>query len=117
MAELKANPFAGYIFTDEEMVRASTFHMENRMYLQTVMSDAACEKIALEPAQHSLLSYIQKEAYLRGQIDIINYLLDAQVSPTRVRPNAETEGQRIVGVNWMDWAASGGSSNSSNNKP
>lgn len=103
MAEVKVNPFAGYIFTAEELIRAATFNMEQRMYIQTVMSDCATEKINIEPTSMSLNKFLQQEAYLRGQIDILGYLLDAEPKQEVTAGHSPTA-ERAVTANGIDWS-------------
>jgi hypothetical protein len=106
MPQLSANPFAGYTFTEEELQAAAQFSMTQQMYIQNLISLAACEKIATQPDPSNMGVWFQKEAYLRGQIDILTYLLEAVPVPAS-RPSGDNAATSAgAGVNWMNWVHS-----------
>ena len=73
--------FEGYKFTPEELEQARKTSFEHRCYLQTILCDAAEEKVRLKYDPYKPLEYVQAEAYLRGQMDILAMLLnDTQVN-------------------------------------
>lgn len=69
------DPFSSYTFTEQEIARARELTPEQRCYYQTLMSDAAQEKLAITYNPYKSKEFLQTEAYLRGQIDILNMLL------------------------------------------
>lgn len=71
-------PFSSYKFTPDEMERARELSPEQRCYLQTLLSDAAQEKLAITFDPYKPKLFLQTEAYLRGQIDILNMMLSTQ---------------------------------------
>ena len=67
--------FLAFSFTNEELERCRTLSYEQRCYIQTLLADAAAEKLAEEYNALNPLHFAQREAYLRGQMDILNMLL------------------------------------------
>lgn len=76
-------PFTAYRLSQEELAIARSLGTEQRAYYQTLLSDAASEKIAIEQDPQNPLRYLQQEAYLKGQIDILNMLLGETGAVTR----------------------------------
>lgn len=72
--------FEAYKFTQEELVAARTLNPIQRAYYQTLLADAAEEKLAHEFDEHNSMRSHQKEAYLRGQIDILQMVLNTDSS-------------------------------------
>jgi|SRR5712664_2215165 len=72
--------FTAFKFTAEETIAARTLNPEQRAYLQTLLCDAAEEKLAEEYDPQNRLRFVQREAYIRGQMDILNLLLNTDVS-------------------------------------
>ncbi len=68
-------PFSAFQLSPEQLREARTLKPEQEAYFQTLMADAASEKIAITPNPSDIMPFIQQEAYLRGQIDILNMLL------------------------------------------
>jgi len=87
-------PFTAFKMTQEELSLARAITTEQRCYLQTLLSDAATEKLAEEYDPVNPLRFAQREAYLRGQMDILNMLLaDTQsvTRPDRFKPEQPKE--------------------------
>jgi hypothetical protein len=76
-----------FTFTEEEMSLARQLTLEQRCYYQTLMADAAQEKLGAMFDPYKPQLFLQQEAYLRGQIDILNMLLS---EGTIVRPRNST---------------------------
>lgn len=79
--------FTSYKFTEEEMTLARQLTPEQRCYYQTLAADAAQEKLGIMFDPYKPRLFVQQEAYLRGQIDILNMLLS---EGTIVRPKNTT---------------------------
>jgi hypothetical protein len=77
------DPFTTYKFSEEEISLARQLSPEQRCYYQTLMADAAQEKIGMMYDPYKQRNFLQQEAYLRGQIDILNMILS---EGTIVRP-------------------------------
>jgi hypothetical protein len=75
MSTLVSNSFASYDLTEEEELQGSIFTTLQKQVLQNLMSHCAEEKLRLEYDVNNSLSFVQQEAYKRGQLDIIEYLL------------------------------------------
>ena len=73
--QIRETSFVAYKFTEEELKAARQISPEHKMYLQTVLSDAAESKLALTLDPYKPLLFTQEEAYLRGQMDILVMLL------------------------------------------
>ena len=88
MAERIETSFQAYNLTEEELQHARNVSPEQRMYYQTLLASAAEEKLAEEYDPLNPLRFAQREAYLRGQIDILNMLLSSNsvVRPKRYEP-------------------------------
>lgn len=70
------DPFTTYKFTEEEMAKARELSPEQRCYYQTLLADTAAQKLTVTyDAEKPVLIFCQTEAYLRGQMDILNMLL------------------------------------------
>lgn len=94
MPQREDTPFQGYKLTVEELSTARALGTEQRAYYQSLMADAATEKINLMFDPYKPKLFVQAEAYLRGQIDILNMLLSdegitrpKQVVPPDSKPN------------------------------
>ena len=93
MAELISNTFTSYNLTDEEILQGSLLTITQRQIIQTNISMAAEEKLALEFDVTEPNKYIQKEAGLAGQIAALKYILDqadAAVAELEYRANSPT---------------------------
>lgn len=92
MAEPIETSFHAFKFTPEELLHARNLDPLQRMYYQTLLADAAEEKIGLEYDEKHPLNFAQREAYLRGQMDMMNMLLsqDSIARPKRYKEEAPT---------------------------
>lgn len=75
MATQRETPFTAWDFTDQELIEVIKFNPQQRQFLQTLLSDTACTKLAEEYDPLNPIKFAQKESYTRGQMDILNYLL------------------------------------------
>lgn len=80
--------FQAYKLTADELQAARTLTTEQRAYYQTLLSDAAEEKLGIMLDPYKPLEFTQREAYLRGQIDILNMILDTSDSKITRPANA-----------------------------
>jgi hypothetical protein len=67
--------FVAYKFTAEELKAVRMISPEHKMYLQTLLADAAESKLNLTLDPYKPLLFTQQEAYIRGQMDILSMLL------------------------------------------
>lgn len=75
MPTLQENPFSSYKFTADDLLEARKLSEVQRQYLQSLLSDACMEKLTIILDPYKPLIFTQHEAYVRGQIDILNMLL------------------------------------------
>lgn len=86
MAQIKETPFTAYHFSEEEVKHALQFNPTQKQYLQTLLSEVACQKLAEAFDGTNPIKFAQIEAYSRGQMDLLNVLLaerefDAEGNP------------------------------------
>lgn len=79
--------FQCFSFTPAETKEALQFTPLQRAYLQNILGEKAHVKINLKVDPLSFNSFLQEEAYLTGQLDLLRTLL----SP--VLPHISTEGE------------------------
>jgi hypothetical protein len=80
MAIQRANSFTSYELTEQEKAEAVKLAHFQILYLQTLHADTAEMLLGLVFTPNDVLKYAQEEAYLRGQLEIINFLLKQDVS-------------------------------------
>jgi hypothetical protein len=92
VAEPIETSFVAFKLTVEELIYARNLNPVQRQYFQTLLADAAEEKLAIEYDAKDPFRFAQREAYLRGQMDILNMLLsqDAIARPKRYKEEAPT---------------------------
>lgn len=61
-----------------------------KMYIQNLIADAAEEKLALTVPANDIPSFLQKEAELHGQIEILKYIL-SQIDEASLPVNNPSE--------------------------
>lgn len=77
MATIGTNSFTSYILTDREQLEGILLTLAQKQVLQTQRAIIAEEKLALEfDPEHPLL-FQQQEAFKRGQLEFVTYLLEA----------------------------------------
>lgn len=81
MAQIQPNAFTSWKLTPEEFRAGMTFNIFQRYVIQSLIAEAALEKISLtfDPADPSV--FIQREAELQGQINILQYLIADSLHP------------------------------------
>ena len=89
MAYLIANEFACYDMTEEEVLQGAILTITQKQVIQNLLAKAAEEKIHLEFDVENPNKFIQQEASLKGQIDILNYLLDASTASEEIIASQE----------------------------
>lgn len=88
MAQLKNNSFTGYSLTEQELGAAVQLSPLQVMYFQTLQSDTAEMLLGLRFTPNDVFKYAQEEAYLRAQLELLNYLL-AQDSSAKLAVSQE----------------------------
>jgi len=76
MSHPKVNTFTSYELSKEEYISGCTLNYLTLSVIQNLRSELAEEKLNLTFTPNNVLDYTQQEAYLKGQIDMLNHLLD-----------------------------------------
>ena len=77
MAQPAANLFTQFVLTKEEEEAGIEFTTCQRMYIQNLISEAALEKVKLTFDPQNPQQFVQREAELQGQINVLVSLLNA----------------------------------------
>lgn len=75
------NPFQSYELTPKEYHEATLFTDVQRAYLQNELAEKATSRLALRLDPTELHTFIQQEAYLIGQIELLQQLLAPPSQP------------------------------------
>lgn len=78
--ELVPHSFNKFELSAEEYKAGCVLTLSNQAVIQNLISDVAEEKLRLVLDPQNLTEYAQQEAYLRGQLDILNHLLSLSKS-------------------------------------
>lgn len=77
MAELITNTFSTFSLSDEEALQGSILTVTQKQVIQNKLAEVAEEKLALEVDSKDIDFFLQQEASLKGQLDILRWLLEA----------------------------------------
>jgi hypothetical protein len=77
MSHLIQNTFSTYQLDEDELVQGSLLTTLQKQVIQTQIGTIADEKLRLEFDSDKPMQFMQQEAYKRGQLDALNYLLQA----------------------------------------
>lgn len=80
MTNIVANSFTTYQLTDEEMLVGQILTIAQTEVIQNMLSVNAEEMLTLEYDVANPQSFIQQQAYKRGWIDTLRFILDASQS-------------------------------------
>ena len=77
MADIIPNTFTTYELTEEEAIQGAILTVSQKQIIQNYRANIAEEKLSLnfDPSNPQL--FIQQEASLKGQLDVLNWLLDS----------------------------------------
>ena len=76
MSHLIPNTFSTYHLTEEETLQGSVLSFTQRQVMQNRLAVVAEEKLGLEFDTAKPESFIQQEAYKKGQVELYQWLLD-----------------------------------------
>ena len=71
------NYFTSYELTEADQKQGAQLSTLTVAVLHNLRSTAAQDKINLVFTPNDTLSFLQQEAYLKGQIDLLTYILDS----------------------------------------
>jgi len=84
MAHLIENSFSTFYLTEDEELQGSIFTVTQLQYLQNQLANIAEEKLALVFDTSEPLKFAQDEAYKRGQVDVMQYLIQNSEASTEL---------------------------------
>lgn len=87
MSVMMTNSFTSFDMTYEEILEGSIFTTSQVQLLQTDLALAAEEKLALEFDTANPTKFIQDEAFKRGQIELLRFMLDRSQNAIDERAN------------------------------
>ena len=70
--------FTRYELSPEEYASGAALSESSRALIQNLVAAASEEKIQLVLDETKIINFAQQDAYLRGQIDILQHLLSLQ---------------------------------------
>jgi len=77
MSHVIQNTFSTYQLDEDELVQGTLLTTLQKQVIQTQIGTIADEKLRLEFDSDKPMQFMQQEAYKRGQLDALNYLLQA----------------------------------------
>ena len=83
------NSFTTYDLTEKEVLQGSILTIQQVQVLQNQRATIAEERLALTFDPSDITGFAQAEAYKKGQLDIISWLLDASVEANAILNNPE----------------------------
>ena len=90
MAALIPNVFSSYELTEKEALQGSVFTVLQIQYMQNQLSGIAEEKINLEFDPANPTAFVQMEASLKGQMDILTFLISSSAVSEDILNNPDT---------------------------
>ena len=82
MPYLIPNSFASYSMTEEEQLQGAVLTTLQVQHIQNQLALCAEEKLTLDFDTSDPNKYIQQEAYKRGQLEMLKYLLESSEAAT-----------------------------------
>jgi hypothetical protein len=76
MSRVLISSFTKYEQTEAEVLTATNLSPETKQFIQNQIVLASENRLALTPDPNNYAAFIQEEAYLKGQVAILKYLLD-----------------------------------------
>lgn len=90
-SKIVINTFTQFNLTEHEQLAGTLLSMEQKMFMQTQLAQIAEQRLALSPTPESYTTFIQEEAYLKGQMDILKFLLDSSIASEQAVAAAQSE--------------------------
>ncbi len=91
MATLITNTFSAYHLTDQEALQGSILTITQLQVLQNQLAQVAEEKLALDFDPTNPTTYAQQEAYMKGQMDLLLYIIDSSQASADTLNNPDLE--------------------------
>ena len=77
MSKIIPNTFITYELTEEEAIQGAILTVSQKQNIQNHRANIAEEKLSLDYDVNNPQAFLQKEAHLKGQLDVLNWLLDS----------------------------------------
>ena len=84
LGHLRLNTFSSYSMLEEDVVTNSIFTLGQMQVIQNLLAVKAEEKLLLEYDVSNPSSFIQQESYHKGQVELLQYLLDNSLACQRL---------------------------------
>lgn len=81
---VKPTSFTRVVLSAGEQKAGMQFNGLNLAVLQNLRADTAEEKLNLEFTPNDVHSFTQSEAYLKGQLDMLNYLIETSATASQL---------------------------------
>lgn len=80
MNNLTVSTFSKFALSESDQVIGSTLTTLQKQFIQNQVCSIAEQRVALEVDPTNYASFIQQDAYLKGQLAAFKYLLDASTA-------------------------------------
>lgn len=99
MAEQRANSFSAFLFTEAEQEEAVKLNALQEMYFQNMHAETAEILLSLKFDPKEMFIFAQQEAYYRGQLELLAFLIaqDATIK-RRVETRRREEEQAAAAI-------------------
>lgn len=87
--ETPDNPFQVIALSPSDAANGQILNSLQKAALQNQRAAIATQKLNLVFTPNDVLSYTQQEAYLKGQLDLIQYMLDASLASEELAANPQ----------------------------
>lgn len=84
MSDLTVSTFSKYALSESDSVIGSTLTTLTKQFIQNQICFIAESKLALEVDPNNYPAFIQQEAYLKGQMDGLKFLLDSSSASEQI---------------------------------
>jgi len=95
MAHLIANSFSSYELEENEVLQGSILTELQKQVLQNQLSAVAEERLRLDYDVKEPLSFVQQEAYKKGQIELLTFILESSESAEYVLHNPDHNSEEV----------------------
>lgn len=77
---METTPFQVIPLSSQDTINGTILNSLQKATIQNKRAEIATQKINLAFTPNDVLGYTQQEAYLKGQLDLLQYLLDASLA-------------------------------------
>ena len=84
------NTFSTFELSDKEAIQSAIFTTLQLQNLQNQLANAAESRLALNFDANNPSEFLQQEAFLKGQIELLKFLIDSSAMATEELTNPES---------------------------